>query len=72
MYYVIHPRSLRDLSDCVVLSGPHISLVQAKAGRAVSGDLVIDKMGDVVKNSFWLWGWEKADSRSYANQSLQT
>ena len=72
MYYVIHPRSLKDLSDCVVLSGPHISLVQAKEHRAVSGDLVINSVGDVVQNTFWLWNWEKDDPQSYARRSLLT
>ena len=48
------------------------TLQEAAAFRKVSGDLVCDlATGKVVKDTSWLFDWEKADPNCYAQRIIQ-
>lgn len=47
------------------------TLAEAKAARAVSGDLVVESATDrIVTDKSWLWDYELADERSYAHAAI--
>lgn len=77
MFDVIHPRSLNQLKDRVVIASNVFdpiegnSLKLAREAREVSGDLVVfHGTSEIVRNDEWLWDWEKNNPESYAWQAI--
>jgi hypothetical protein len=62
--------SIRDsnLRDRRVLSSGYPSALAAGRARVVSGDLVVDATGNVVRSALWLFPWERADPTCFAQR----
>lgn len=64
-------RYYQDWSNRYILHATCSTLDEARALRAVSGDLVVDAATDVVvADPSWLWDWEKTDDSSYSRKNL--
>jgi hypothetical protein len=60
----------RDREDYFAI-GQAMTLLEAKAKRCLSGDLVVDTWGRLVRDPAWLWDRELADPRSLAHRLLR-
>jgi hypothetical protein len=71
MYEVHHRRSFCSRRDFVRIGTPVMTLEEAKALRAVSGDLVVDSVThEVVKSDVWLFDWELIKLDCYARKAM--
>lgn len=68
-YNVIYMNDQTKHSVCI--AGPFRCLKDAAEARKLSGDLVVDGKGKVIKDPSWLWDWEKADPKSYAHMKVK-
>lgn len=66
MYYCVYTND----AGCAVLFGSSNSLEEASKLRKVSGDLIVDDQGIVVKDESWLFEWEKKDFTAYSRRLL--
>lgn len=70
--FEIHFRRNYDTPKDFSKVGTCNTLEEAKALRAVSGDLVVDALtGDIVTDTGWLWDWELQDEASYAQRAIK-
>ena len=69
--FAIHVRRNFDtLDDFVLVAKDLTSLEEARDRRVVSGDLVVDGKGKVVKDEGWLFDWERANPNCYARRAM--
>lgn len=71
-YAVHHRRGEHSIDDFVVIGSGFRTLEEARAVRAVSGDLVV-YMGSnlIVRDPAWLWDWEKKKNpNNYAHRAI--
>lgn len=61
--------SYSEYENYLVLSY-HSSLNDAGKARKTGQDLVFNEYGEIVKDQFWLWDWEKANPESYAHKCI--
>lgn len=72
MYEIHHRRSISSEDDFVLIAKGVRTLAEAQLLRAVSGDLVVDRdTRKIVLSDEWLFGWEKADPRCYAQRAIE-
>jgi hypothetical protein len=70
--YEVHYRRWLDTPKDYSKVGEASTLEEAKNFRAVSGDLVVHRdTHKVVKDSAWLWDWERADPQCYAQRAIR-
>ena len=71
-YAIAFRRRHNSVQDQIILHDGLPSLEYAREVREVSGDLVVySETGYIVADRKWLWSWELADEKSYAQRAIK-
>ncbi len=70
MYYLVFIHDAQpDLNHTLLKEAS--TLTEIANMRFMSGDLVVDDKGEIIKDPIWLFNWEKDDPNCYAQQKIR-